>query len=38
VGGDIVTCDNNGALVFEKADLEQRIYKPLDVTWPRGAA
>ena len=38
VDGDIVTCDDNGALVFEKADLEQRIYKPLDVTWPRGAA
>lgn len=32
--GDIVTCRNDGVLVFEKADLEQRVYKPLQVTWP----
>ena len=33
-GGDIVTCRGDGPLVFEKADLEQRKYKPLKVTWP----
>jgi hypothetical protein len=33
--GDIVTCQNDGTLAFEKADLEQRVYKPLQVTWPR---
>ena len=33
-GGDIVTCRADGTLVFEKADLEQRKYKPLKVTWP----
>jgi len=33
--GDIVTCRNDGALEFEKADLQQSVYKPLDVKWPR---
>jgi hypothetical protein len=32
--GDTVTRRNDGVLVFEKADLEQRVYKPLQVTWP----
>jgi hypothetical protein len=31
--GDIVTCRNDGTLVVEKADLNRRVYKPLDVTW-----
>jgi hypothetical protein len=34
--GDVVTCRNDGVLVFEKADMEQRVYKPLQVTWPAG--
>lgn len=33
--GEIVTCGNDGALIFERADLGQRIYRPIDVTWPR---
>lgn len=32
--GDIVTCGNDGALTFEKADREQRVFKPLYPTWP----
>ncbi len=32
--GEIVTCRHDGTLVSEKADLEQRVYKPLHVTWP----
>ena len=35
-GGEIVTCRNDGELEFEKTGPEQRIYKPLDVTWPTG--
>jgi len=32
--GEIVTCRSDGTLVSERADLEQRVYKPLHVTWP----
>jgi hypothetical protein len=31
--GDIVSCRADGTLVFDKADLEQRKYRPLRVTW-----
>lgn len=31
---DIVSCRHDGVLVFEKADLVERVYKPLEVTWP----
>ncbi len=32
--GDIVSCRNDGVLVFEKADLAQRVYKPTELAWP----
>jgi hypothetical protein len=34
--GDIVTCRHDGELVFEKADLDRRVFKPLQVTRPSG--
>lgn len=33
--GDIVTCGHDGQLVFERADLERRVYRPLEVAWSR---
>jgi hypothetical protein len=33
--GDIVTCNHDGQLVFERANLERRVYRPLKVAWSR---
>lgn len=31
--GDIVSCSHDGQLVFERANLDRRVYRPLKINW-----